>query len=164
MQLNEITPNTPNPVREDEYYEALAAKLGIPASAIPRTPVWRNEEELAALVQLFTNMQGGSSGGGVLVMHASYNDWDSGEQITLNRTAQEIIDAQISFLILDEDYYDEGDAARDSHVYSIRGIDRALDGSYVELRYATFQSLNPITFYANGFDDFPKTESGDIPG
>lgn len=48
--MSEITPNTANPVREDEYYEALAAKLGIPASAIPRTPVWRNEEELAALV------------------------------------------------------------------------------------------------------------------
>lgn len=85
--MSEITPNTANPVREDEYYEALAAKLGIPASAIPRTPVWRNEEELAALVQLFTNMQGGSSGGGVLVVRA---DDDTG---ALNKTWQEIHDA-----------------------------------------------------------------------
>lgn len=101
---------------------------------------------------------GGSSGGGVLVMHASYNDWDSGKQITLNKTAQEIIDAQISFLILDEDH-DDGGAARDSHVFSLLNIDRALDGSWVDLRYATPQSLSPISFYANGLDDFPKTES-----
>ena len=84
--MSEITPNTPNPVREDEYYEALAAKLGIPASAIPRTPVWRNEEELAALVQLFTNTQG-SSGGGVLEITI---DSDTG---ALNKTWQEIHDA-----------------------------------------------------------------------
>ena len=87
--MSEITPNTPNPVREDEYYEALAAKLGIPASAIPRTPVWRNEEELAALVQLFTNMQG-SSGGGVLVVH----DVEG----TLDKTWQEIADSDLCIL------------------------------------------------------------------
>ena len=106
---------------------------------------------------------GGSSGGGVLVMHASFDDWNSGKQITLNRTAREIIDAQISFLILDEDYDDEGDAGREGHVFSPLKIDCYLDGSYVELRYATPQGLSPITFYANGLDDFPKTESGDSP-
>ena len=92
--MSEITPNTPNPVREDEYYEALAAKLGIPASAIPRTPVWRNEEELAALVQLFTNMQG-SSGGGVLVVHQDENG-------VLDKTWQEINDAGLSVLFFND--------------------------------------------------------------
>lgn len=72
--MGEITPNTPNPVREDEYYEALAAKLGIDPQFIPKSPVWRNEEEIKAIAEMFSNMSGGgSSGGGVLVVHEDEN-------------------------------------------------------------------------------------------
>lgn len=41
--MSEITPNTPNPVREDAYVAELSTKLGIDPQYIPKTPVWRNE-------------------------------------------------------------------------------------------------------------------------
>jgi hypothetical protein len=84
--MSEITPNTPNPVREDAYVEELAEKLGIDPQYIPKSPVWRNEEEIKAIAEMFANMSGGSSGGGVLVVHRDEND-------TLDKTWQEIHDA-----------------------------------------------------------------------
>ena len=80
--MSEITPNTPNPVREDAYVEELSEKLGIDPQYIPKSPVWRNEEEIKAIAEMFANM---SSGGGVLVVH----DVDG----TLDKTWQEIHDA-----------------------------------------------------------------------
>jgi hypothetical protein len=77
--MSEITPNTPNPVREDAYKNELATKLGIDPQYIPESPVWRNEEEIAALAEMFANMSGGS-GGGVLVVNISQkNDAKSGD-------------------------------------------------------------------------------------
>lgn len=67
--MSEITPNTPNPVREDAYVEELSEKLGIDPQYIPKSPVWRNEEELKAIAEMFANMSGGGSGGGGLVVH-----------------------------------------------------------------------------------------------
>ena len=73
--MSEITPNTPNPVREDAYVEELAEKLGIEPQYIPKSPVWRNEEEIKAIAEMFANMEGGgSSGGGVLVVHMDDNE------------------------------------------------------------------------------------------
>ena len=83
--MSEITPNTPNPVREDAYVEELAEKLGIDPQYIPKSPVWRNEEEIKAIAEMFANMSGGSSGGGVLVVHEVEG--------TLDKTWQEIWDA-----------------------------------------------------------------------
>lgn len=86
--MSEITPNTPNPVREDAYKEELATKLGIDPQYIPKSPVWRNEEEIKAIAEMFANMSGGGSGGGVLVVH----DVEG----TLDKTWQEIHDAMLS--------------------------------------------------------------------
>lgn len=67
--MSEITPNTPNPVREDAYKQQLAAKLGIDPQYIPGSPIWHSEEEIAAIAEMFANMSGGgSSGGGALVV------------------------------------------------------------------------------------------------
>lgn len=81
--MSEITPNTPNPVREDAYVEELAEKLGIDPQYIPKSPVWRNEEEIKALAEMFSNM----AGGGVLVVTLTQND---GGQYVANKTAGEI--------------------------------------------------------------------------
>lgn len=83
--MSEITPNTPNPVREDAYKQQLAAKLGIDPQYIPGSPIWHSEEEIAAIAEMFANMSGGSSGGGVLVV----TDTDG----TLNASYQDISDA-----------------------------------------------------------------------
>ena len=88
--MSEITPNTPNPVREDAYKQQLAAKLGIDPQYIPGSPIWHSEEEIAAIAEMFSNMAGGSSGGGVLEISV---DNDTGE---LNKTWQEIHDAVMS--------------------------------------------------------------------
>ena len=86
--MSEITPNTPNPVREDAYKQQLAEKLGIDPKYIPGSPIWHSEEEIAAIAEMFANMSGGgSSGGGVLVVNI---DDDTG---ALNKTWQEIRDA-----------------------------------------------------------------------
>ena len=91
--MSEITPNTPNPVREDAYVEELAEKLGIDPQFIPKSPVWRNEEEIKAIAEMFSNMSGGSSGGGVLVVNEDENN-------TLDKTWQEINAAALSVLVL----------------------------------------------------------------
>jgi hypothetical protein len=87
--MSEITPNTPNPVREDAYKQQLAAKLGIDPKYIPGSPIWHSEEEIAAIAEMFSNMAG-SSGGGVLEISV---DNDTG---ALNKTWQEIHDAVLS--------------------------------------------------------------------
>lgn len=84
--MSEITPNTPNPVREDAYVEELSEKLGIDPQYIPKSPVWRNEEEIKAIAEMFANMSG-SSGGGLVV-----NKIDD----ALDKTWQEIYNATIS--------------------------------------------------------------------
>ena len=84
-----ITPNTPNPVREDAYKTELATKLGIDPQYIPSSPVWRNEEEIAAIAEMFSNMTAGSSGGVLVVTDTSG---------TLDKTWQEINDAPIAYI------------------------------------------------------------------
>ena len=61
--MAEITPNTANPVREDAYVTELATKLGIDAKYIPKSPTWRNEEEIKVLADLFANMSAGGGSG-----------------------------------------------------------------------------------------------------
>lgn len=74
--MADITPNTPNPVREDAYVTELATKLGIDAKYIPKSPTWRNEEEIKVLADLFANMSaGGGSGGGALVVTVDADDY-----------------------------------------------------------------------------------------
>lgn len=45
-----ITPNTPNPVREDSLMKKIMDALGGSYAGI-QTPVWRNEEELEVLAR-----------------------------------------------------------------------------------------------------------------
>lgn len=61
--MADITPNTANPVREDAYVTELATKLGIDAKYIPKSPTWRNEEEIKVLADLFANMSAGGDSG-----------------------------------------------------------------------------------------------------
>ena len=60
-------------MREDAYKQQLAEKLGIDPQYIPGSPIWHSEEEIAAIAEMFANMSGGSSGGGVLVVDADSN-------------------------------------------------------------------------------------------
>lgn len=101
--MSEITPNTPNPVREDAYKQQLAAKLGIDPQYIPGSPIWHSEEEIAAIAEMFSNMAGGgSSGGGVLVLHED-------ESGTLEKTYAEIKSASNDGVVIlhtgEEIYY-----------------------------------------------------------
>jgi hypothetical protein len=83
--MSEITPNTPNPVREDAYKQQLATKLGIDPKYIPGSPIWHSEEEIAAIAEMFANMSGGgSSGGGVLYVTSSK------DTMTLSKNLEEI--------------------------------------------------------------------------
>lgn len=91
--MSEITPNTPNPVREDAYKQQLAAKLGIDPQYIPGSPIWHSEEEIAAIAEMFSNMAGGSSGGGVLIIT------EDGGTGTLDKTWQEIHDAEFALIV-----------------------------------------------------------------
>lgn len=90
--MSEITPNTPNPVREDAYVEELAEKLGIDPQYIPKSPVWRNEEEIRAIAEMFANMSGSSGGGG---MKVGVTVTQSGDDTihTLDKTYKQIVDA-----------------------------------------------------------------------
>ena len=90
--MSEITPNTPNPVREDAYKQQLAEKLGIDPQYIPGSPIWHSEEEIAAIAEMFSNMSG-SSGGGVLVVHEDENN-------TLDKTYAEIKSASNDSVVL----------------------------------------------------------------
>lgn len=46
--MADITPNTPNPVREDSLMKSIMDALGGNYNGV-QTPVWRNEEELAVI-------------------------------------------------------------------------------------------------------------------
>lgn len=83
--MAEITPNTPNPVREDAYKTELATKLGIDPQYIPESPVWRNEEELAVIAKALAAV----GAVGSLVLHPTIDDSD----LVLDKTWQEIWDA-----------------------------------------------------------------------
>lgn len=84
--MADITPNTANPVREDAYVTELATKLGIDAKYIPKSPTWRNEEEIKVLADLFANMSGGGGGGGGALVSITTN----GNTKTLNKTGAEL--------------------------------------------------------------------------
>lgn len=91
--MSEITPNTPNPVREDAYVEELSEKLGIEPQYIPKSPVWRNEEEIKAIAEMFANMSGGSSGGGALKVGVNVTESGNKTIYTLDKTWKQISDA-----------------------------------------------------------------------
>ena len=120
--MSEITPNTPNPVREDAYVEELAEKLGIDPQFIPKSPVWRNEEEIKAIAEMFSNMSGGgSSGGGVLVVHMVYDEEKDNDYT--DKTWKEIHDAPTAVIVEDGSIPGVGDARR------IRPVARVFHGS-----------------------------------
>ena len=118
--MSEITPNTPNPVREDSYTTELATKLGIDPKYIPKSPVWRNEEEIAAIAEMFSNMAGGSSGGGLLVTVTWNEDYDEAD---LDKTWQEIHDAAVAgkYVSFIESY--SGEEESYTNVYRIVVVD-----------------------------------------
>lgn len=95
--MSEITPNTPNPVREDAYVEELATKLGIDPQYIPGSPIWHSEEEIAAIAEMFANMSGGSSGGGVLEVHMVYDEVKDADYT--DKTWKEIHDAPMAVIV-----------------------------------------------------------------
>lgn len=82
--MSEITPNTPNPVREDTLMKKIMDALGGDYDGI-QTPVWRNEEELAVIAKALAAV----GAVGSLVLHPTLDDSD----IVLDKTWQEIWDA-----------------------------------------------------------------------
>ena len=82
--MSEITPNTPNPVREDTLMKKIMDALGGDYDGI-QTPVWRNEEELAVIAKALAAV----GAVGSLVLHPTLDDSD----MVLDKTWQEIWDA-----------------------------------------------------------------------
>lgn len=82
--MSEITPNTPNPVREDALMKKIMDALGGDYDGI-QTPVWRNEEELAVIAKALAAV----GAVGSLVLHPTLDDSD----LVLDKTWQEIWDA-----------------------------------------------------------------------
>ena len=82
--MSEITPNTPNPVREDTLMKKIMDALGGDYDGI-QTPVWRNEEELAVIAKALAAV----GAVGSLVLHPTLDDLD----MVLDKTWQEIWDA-----------------------------------------------------------------------
>lgn len=79
-----ITPNTPNPVREDALMKKIMDALGGDYAGI-QTPVWRNEEELEVIARALAAV----GAVGSLVLHPTLDDSD----MVLDKTWQEIWDA-----------------------------------------------------------------------
>ena len=79
-----ITPNTPNPVREDALMKKIMDALGGDYAGI-QTPVWRNEEELEVIARALAAV----GAVGSLVLHPTLDDLD----LVLDKTWQEIWDA-----------------------------------------------------------------------
>lgn len=79
-----ITPNTPNPVREDALMKKIMDALGGDYAGI-QTPVWRNEEELEVIARALAAV----GAVGSLVLHPTVDDSD----LVLDKTWQEIWDA-----------------------------------------------------------------------
>lgn len=154
--MGEITPNTPNPVREDAYVEELAEKLGIDPQFIPKSPVWRNEEEIKAIAEMFSNMSGGSSGGGVLVVNATWND----EQtiLTLDKTWKEIFDAcfAVAVVYLEEDrksFATLAEMYKTSRFCSVSFVGYSFSGSPLTVELAARK------FTAATENDYPQFDS-----
>lgn len=82
--MSEITPNTPNPVREDTLMKKIMDALGGDYDGI-QTPVWRNEEELAVIAKALAAV----GAVGSLVLHPTLDDSD----MVLDKTWHEIWDA-----------------------------------------------------------------------
>lgn len=82
--MSEITPNTPNPVREDTLMKKIMDALGGDYAGI-QTPVWRNEEELAVIAKALAAV----GAVGSLVLHPTLD----GSDMVLDKTWQEIWDA-----------------------------------------------------------------------
>ena len=82
--MSEITPNTPNPVREDALMKKIMDALGGDYAGI-QTPVWRNEEELEVIARALAAV----GAVGSLVLHPTLDDSD----MVLDKTWQEIWDA-----------------------------------------------------------------------
>lgn len=85
--MSEITPNTPNPVREDTLMKKIMDALGGDYAGI-QTPVWRNEEELAVIAKALAAV----GAVGSLVLHPTLDDLD----MVLDKTWQEIWDAFVA--------------------------------------------------------------------
>lgn len=85
--MSEITPNTPNPVREDTLMKKIMDALGGDYDGI-QTPVWRNEEELAVIAKALAAV----GAVGSLVLHPTLEDLD----MVLDKTWQEIWDAFVA--------------------------------------------------------------------
>lgn len=79
-----ITPNTPNPVREDALMKKIMDALGGDYAGI-QTPVWRNEEELEVIARALAAV----GAVGSLVLNPTLDDSD----MVLDKTWQEIWDA-----------------------------------------------------------------------
>lgn len=82
-----ITPNTPNPVREDALMKKIMDALGGDYAGI-QTPVWRNEEELEVIARALAAV----GAVGSLVLHPTLDDGD----LVLDKTWQEIWDAFVA--------------------------------------------------------------------
>lgn len=82
--MSDITPNTPNPVREDTLMKKIMDALGGDYDGI-QTPVWRNEEELAVIAKALAAV----GAVGSLVLKPTLD----GSDIVLDKTWQEIWDA-----------------------------------------------------------------------
>lgn len=82
--MSEITPNTPNPVREDALMKKIMDALGGDYAGI-QTPVWRNEEELEVIARALAAV----GAVGSLVLKPTLDDSD----MVLDKTWQEIWDA-----------------------------------------------------------------------
>ena len=62
--------------------------------------MWRNEEEIAAIAEMFSNMAGGSSGGGVLVVHMVHDEEKDNDYT--DKTWKEIYDAPMAVIVQEE--------------------------------------------------------------
>lgn len=152
-----ITPNTPNPVREDAYVEELSEKLGIDPQYIPKSPVWRNEEEIKAIAEMFANMSGGGggTGGGVLVVNV-IPEGEGEEKVTMDKTWQEIYDAPFSVARVQI-------GQTGAMLYQIYDIGQHDSDYSVSIIYPTPADLSvnfdSITFRAESANDYPTTAS-----
>lgn len=137
-----ITPNTPNPVREDAYVEELSEKLGIDPQYIPKSPVWRNEEEIKAIAEMFANM----SGGGVLVVNMNEG--------ALDKTWAEIREAisEKPVIIL----FAMGYTTTILYVFSLTQASKPGMKHYVK-------AFSPATDFASSIATFVADTSGDYP-
>lgn len=153
--MSEITPNTPNPVREDAYVEELAEKLGIDPQYIPKSPVWRNEEEIKAIAEMFANMAGGGSSGGALLVNTQGGGAKAASdtkgvvtKYTCDKTAGEMYEAMSS-----------GRGIMFYRGASFFPCTNSLkDTNSNEFLFWCVMTGDDNPFYASGADDYPSVE------